>query len=245
MHDHAHGVSGVRGQANHRLLAISLTLTSLVMVVQVVGAVLTGSLALLADAAHMFADASALVIALILGAGWIFRRLARLHGGLGAALGAAGKAPSGVLEVLGRYPVVRGQALVLIKLDRRVLLLSHASPRKGSAGGFSTLCEIENPADVAAILMKVNDAEGSALSSQFEQYLRYADEPGLANRASVPEEGPTDAAPSADLALPRPANHRSATTADGVPLDPAPTLSLRDRLASLRGRAAHDHGEAA
>lgn len=65
MHDHAHGVSGVRGQANHRLLAISLTLTSLVMVVQVVGAVLTGSLALLADAAHMFADASALVIALI------------------------------------------------------------------------------------------------------------------------------------------------------------------------------------
>lgn len=65
MHDHAHGVSGVRGQANHRLLAISLTLTSVVMVVQVVGALLTGSLALLADAAHMFADASALVIALI------------------------------------------------------------------------------------------------------------------------------------------------------------------------------------
>ena len=55
----------MRGQANHRLLAISLTLTSLVMVVQIVGAVLTGSLALLADAAHMFADASALVIALI------------------------------------------------------------------------------------------------------------------------------------------------------------------------------------
>ncbi|WP_336632186.1 MULTISPECIES: cation diffusion facilitator family transporter [unclassified Microbacterium] len=65
MHDHAHSVSGVRGQANHRLLAISLTLTSVVMVVQVVGAVVTGSLALLADAAHMFADASALVIALI------------------------------------------------------------------------------------------------------------------------------------------------------------------------------------
>ncbi|WP_431801195.1 cation diffusion facilitator family transporter [Microbacterium sp. bgisy203] len=68
MHDHAHGaaaVSGVRGQANHRLLAISLSLTATVMIVQVVGAVLTGSLALLADAAHMFADASALVIALV------------------------------------------------------------------------------------------------------------------------------------------------------------------------------------
>jgi cobalt-zinc-cadmium efflux system protein len=35
------------------------------MVVQVVGAIFTGSLALLADAAHMFTDASALVIALI------------------------------------------------------------------------------------------------------------------------------------------------------------------------------------
>jgi len=67
MHDHAHGAGpgGLRGQANHRLLAISLTLTSVVMIVQIVGAVLTGSLALLADAAHMFADASALVIALI------------------------------------------------------------------------------------------------------------------------------------------------------------------------------------
>lgn len=65
MHDHAHGASGLRGQANHRLLAISLSLTAVVMVVQIVGAVLTGSLALLADAAHMFADTSALVIALI------------------------------------------------------------------------------------------------------------------------------------------------------------------------------------
>lgn len=55
----------MRGQANHRLLAISLTLTATVMIVQVVGAILTGSLALLADAAHMFADSSALVIALI------------------------------------------------------------------------------------------------------------------------------------------------------------------------------------
>lgn len=44
---------------------MSLTLTVTVMVVQIVGAVLSGSLALLADAAHMFTDSSALVIALI------------------------------------------------------------------------------------------------------------------------------------------------------------------------------------
>ncbi|GAA1544847.1 cobalt-zinc-cadmium efflux system protein [Microbacterium ginsengiterrae] len=62
MHDHAHGI---RGAGSRRLLAISLCLTAVVMLVQVIGAILTGSLALLADAAHMFTDASALVIALI------------------------------------------------------------------------------------------------------------------------------------------------------------------------------------
>ena len=64
MHDHAHG-GGVRGSSNRRLLTISLCITATVMIVQVVGAILTGSLALLADAAHMFTDASALVIALV------------------------------------------------------------------------------------------------------------------------------------------------------------------------------------
>jgi cobalt-zinc-cadmium efflux system protein len=62
MHDHAHGI---RGASSRRLLAISLSVTAGVMLVQVAGAVLTGSLALLADAAHMFTDTSALVIALI------------------------------------------------------------------------------------------------------------------------------------------------------------------------------------
>lgn len=62
MHDHA---PGIRGASNQRLLAVSLTLTATVMVVQIIGAILTGSLALLADAAHMFTDSSALVIALI------------------------------------------------------------------------------------------------------------------------------------------------------------------------------------
>lgn len=63
MHDHA--PSGIRGTGNRRLLAISLAITATVMVVQVVGAVLSGSLALFADAVHMFTDAAALVIALI------------------------------------------------------------------------------------------------------------------------------------------------------------------------------------
>lgn len=65
MHDHAPVAGGIRSASHRRLLAISLTLTATIMIVQVVGAILTGSLALLADAAHMFTDAFALVIALI------------------------------------------------------------------------------------------------------------------------------------------------------------------------------------
>jgi cobalt-zinc-cadmium efflux system protein len=65
MHDHAPAAGGIRSAGHRRLLTISLCLTATIMIVQVVGAILTGSLALLADAAHMFTDASALVIALI------------------------------------------------------------------------------------------------------------------------------------------------------------------------------------
>ena len=65
MHDHAPAPDGIRGAGNRRLLAISLGITATSMIVQVIGAILSGSLALLADAAHMFTDSSALVIALI------------------------------------------------------------------------------------------------------------------------------------------------------------------------------------
>ncbi|MDQ1121842.1 cation diffusion facilitator family transporter [Microbacterium trichothecenolyticum] len=64
MHDHA-PAGGIRDASNRRLLATALVLTATVMLVQVVGAILSGSLALLADAAHMFTDAAALVVALI------------------------------------------------------------------------------------------------------------------------------------------------------------------------------------
>lgn len=64
MHDHA-PEGGIRGASNRRLLAISLAITSVVMLVQIAGAFLSGSLALLADAVHMFTDAAGLVIALV------------------------------------------------------------------------------------------------------------------------------------------------------------------------------------
>jgi cation diffusion facilitator family transporter len=73
-HDHgaAHGTAG----AGHRgRLAVVLALTGAVFVVEVVGALLSGSLALLADAAHMATDA--LGIGMALGAVSLAQRPAR------------------------------------------------------------------------------------------------------------------------------------------------------------------------
>lgn len=59
-HDHAH-----TGNANARRLTIALGLTGAFLFAEIVGGILTGSLALLSDAAHMFTDVMALVIALL------------------------------------------------------------------------------------------------------------------------------------------------------------------------------------
>ncbi len=60
-HEHGHG--GRTG--DRRRLAIVLALTATVLGVQVVGALVSGSLALLADAAHAATDAAGLAIALV------------------------------------------------------------------------------------------------------------------------------------------------------------------------------------
>ena len=58
-HSHAHAAHG-----NERALWWSLLLTTTFLIVEVVGGILTGSLALISDAAHMFTDTAALAIAL-------------------------------------------------------------------------------------------------------------------------------------------------------------------------------------
>ena len=66
---HSHGHSHEPGSASptdhRRRLAIVLALTATVLVAEVIGAVISGSLALLADAGHMLTDTAGLVIALI------------------------------------------------------------------------------------------------------------------------------------------------------------------------------------
>ncbi|MFD8419566.1 cation diffusion facilitator family transporter [Streptomyces sp. NPDC059466] len=59
---HSHGVSA---GADHRWLAIALTLITAFMAVEVVVGVIAGSLALISDAAHMLTDAASIVLSLI------------------------------------------------------------------------------------------------------------------------------------------------------------------------------------
>ena len=58
--DHSHG----HGQADRRALTIVFVLTTAFLVVEVIGGLLTGSLALLADAGHMASDSASLGLAL-------------------------------------------------------------------------------------------------------------------------------------------------------------------------------------
>jgi len=62
--DHGHNHAGAAA-ANGRNLLLVLSLTTAYLVAEVVGGLFTGSLALLADAGHMFTDALGLVMALV------------------------------------------------------------------------------------------------------------------------------------------------------------------------------------
>lgn len=116
------------------------------------------------------AGALALVIALAIGARAVARRIGLMTPGIIGSLGPGGRAPSGLLEVLGRYPVARGQTLVLLRLDRRVLLVSQGT------GGFAPLCEITDPDDVASILVKARDDDGESQAARFNELLRQVEQ---------------------------------------------------------------------
>ena len=105
-HNHDHGDIGAE---DHRgRLAIAFSITAAILIAQAVGALLTGSLALLVDTVHMLTDASGLLLALITASvtlrpssprrTWGYRRAEVL-----AALGQAA-----VLLAVGVYVLVEG-----------------------------------------------------------------------------------------------------------------------------------------
>jgi len=162
----------------------------------------------------------AIIVTLGLGGRWLAKRTGFAAGGL------AGRAPSpqGVLEVLGRYPLQPGATLLLLKLDRKILLVSQTGGRGlRSAGNLSTLCEVSEPEDVASILIRIRGEEQSRLAAKFEAMLSQED-------AAFEEERP---APKRQPSRRQPAIKDAPVARLGPP---APTRQgvevLRQRLAT-------------
>jgi flagellar biogenesis protein FliO len=166
--------------------------------------------------------ALAIVLAIIFAVRVAVRRVATI-GGLRGQFGAAGRAPSGVLEVLGRYPISRGQSLVLLRVDQRVLLLSQ------SGSGFRTLANFDEPSDVASLLMRTRDDQSESLSGKFRQMLSaFERDPSMTRgveHIDLTRRAPL--APHRAQAHPAPAVQRVATPRDAQD-------AIRKRLATLR-----------
>lgn len=120
-HDHRYG------ETNRRRLILVIALVSVTLAVEVVGGIITGSLALLADAGHMFSDLVGLIIALVAIAiaarpatdrhTWGFHRsevLAALLNGLILTAVAVSVAIEGVQRLLEPEPAAVGSGLMLV-----------------------------------------------------------------------------------------------------------------------------------
>jgi hypothetical protein len=177
------------------------------------------------------------VLALALVGGAVVRGIARSQGGLRLSLSAGGRAPSGILEVLGRYPIARGSCLVLLKIDRRILLLSQtAHGRLGTGASFTTLCEITDPDEIASILVKARDAEGDSMAERFRGILSRFDrsyeepfDPGVSRRRTSRGPDHVELWDEARTEIPL----VDLTRQPGPP-EQGPIASLRKRLATLR-----------
>lgn len=119
------------------------------------------------------------VLLLILGIAQFYKRLARSQGGLVGQLGAGGTAPTGILEVIGRYPIGTGMTLVVMKFDRRILLVASGAATRGKharGASMNTLCELTDPEEVASVLLKARSHDGDTIARSFERALQEADD---------------------------------------------------------------------
>lgn len=161
MAEHNHGVVS-SGSAR---LSVALVITSAILVVEVSGAIVTGSLALLVDAAHMLTDAGGLAVALL--AAQLVKRPAtsRRTWGYGRAEVLAATAQATLLLVVGIFVFVEGiQRLINPpEIASRELLIFGMIGLVGNAGLILVLVSSRNANFNlrAAFLEVVTDAFGS------------------------------------------------------------------------------------
>ena len=105
---HSHGTGPSLAAEHRRTLAVVLSVTLAVLVLEVVGAVLSGSLALLADAAHVLTDAAGLTLALVAATLALRPATSRRTWGFRRAEVLAAAVQALVLLGVGVYVVVEG-----------------------------------------------------------------------------------------------------------------------------------------
>lgn len=164
------------------------------------------------------------VVLLIVGLSWMFKRASRAAGGLTGSLGAGGRAPAGILEILARYPLASRHTLVVLRFDRRVLLCSMTGGTRSASAGMTVLCELDEPEDVASVLIKSRDEAGESIARSFERSLRDAER--LTQQA--------DEAPPVHIRRPKPAQPVVTRSAPAQPFQPGEPSPLRRGLESLR-----------
>ena len=101
-------------------------------------------------------------LAIVLGLIVIARSFARRSGKLMGAI----SRPSGVVEVLARYPLGgRGQHLILLKVARRIVLLHQ------SGAAMTVVTEMQDPDEVAALLSRMEAGSDSRSAAKFRSTL--------------------------------------------------------------------------
>ena len=120
--------------------------------------------------------ALAIVLGLLLLVRAVFKRVRRI-------LPARGDQPSGVLEILARYPVGRGQHLVLLKLARRIILVHQSS------GQMTALTEMTDPDEVAGLLSRMEAGSSERGAAKFRNALAEFMADHDAARKQLPRRG--------------------------------------------------------
>ena len=92
---------------------------------------------------------------------WMIRAMIRRSGRGASGLAARAGAPSGVLSVLARYPVARGQQVMLLGVGQRILVVHQ------SQGSMRTLSEVVDDDEVLALRMQVSGQERSRAEADF------------------------------------------------------------------------------
>lgn len=183
------------------------------------------------------------VLLLIIGIAQFYKRLSRSQGGLVGQLGAGGLAPSGILEIIGRYPIGTGMTLVVMKFDRRILLVASGAATRGKHArgtSMSTLCELSDPEEVASVLLKSRSHDGETIARSFERALQEADD--LTDESVYGYDDQLHIAGQVKLPQQRKSPVRTITTDEGDRAElwssqtdgKAAARVLRQRLASMR-----------